>query len=155
MIAIAIGCTLLSGCTRSPATITGKVTYNSLPLKGGSVTFVSSEGRASNSAQIGEDGSYTLSIAAGKFKVTVDTSSLKPPSNAMKGASGNKGVPFKPLDANTPIPEGYTPSNPAEAAIAKNAKRYVPIPDKYADPEKSELTFEVTGGDQVINLELK
>ncbi|HUR52694.1 MAG TPA: hypothetical protein VMZ71_01090 [Gemmataceae bacterium] len=53
------------------------------------------------------------------------------------------------------MPEGYTPSNPADAASVQNAKRYVQIPEKYADPKNTDLTFTVGGGTQTFDIDLK
>ena len=53
------------------------------------------------------------------------------------------------------MPEGYKGSSPASGQAAANAKKYVPIPDKYADADKSELTFTFKGGSDTFDIELK
>jgi hypothetical protein len=53
------------------------------------------------------------------------------------------------------VPEGYKPSNPAEAAVARNAKRYVQIPESYAKPETTDLSYAFPGGDQTFDINLK
>lgn len=159
------GTVLLAGCSRPVGSITGKVTYMNKPLKGGSIAFVSTEGRQSFSTSIREDGTFTIDqITGGDYKVCVDTSFLQPPASSVgyKGSGGMsapaaaKGPPPKsapPPDAT--IPEGYKPSNPAEANAVANAKKYMQIPDKYKDADKTDLTYTVTGGPQTHNLELK
>lgn len=66
---------LLSGCSRPTGSITGTVSHNGKALKGGNVTFISTEGLVSDSGAIGDDGRYSVpQITSGKFKVCVDTS---------------------------------------------------------------------------------
>lgn len=164
---MALGLVTLAGCSRPVGTVKGKVTYMNKALKGGSVTFVSNEGRQSFSGNIEEDGSYTIANATGgDYKVCVDTSFLKPNTTGTGfGGSGGKGF-APPSAAKGPIkgggpppgadvPEGYKASNPAEAQNAANAKKYVEIPAKYKDASSTDLTYTVTGGEQTFNIELK
>ena len=145
----------LGGCSQSPGTISGKVTYQGKELKGGNVSFVSAENGPSFSAAIGEDGTYKAqNVRAGKYKLCVETASLKPPQGAINSGAGKKG-PNIELSPGTKLPEGYTPSSPGEARAVENLKRYVPIPDSYSKPETTDLTCTVTGGDQTQNIELK
>ena len=156
LVLFGIGCLAAAGCSRPTASVTGKVTFQNKALKGGNVTFVSTEGYPSNSGMIGEDGTYSIPhLLAGNYKVTVETASLKPPISGAKGGQTGGGIPFKALDPSTPVPEGYKPSNPAEAQAAKNSKRFIPIPDQYSSPEKTTLTYTVSAGSQEINLDLK
>lgn len=168
--ALLTGTLILAGCSRPVGSISGKVTYQNKPLKGGSITFVSNEGRKSVPATIGLDGTYKIdSIAAGTYKVCVDTSNLKPPTgggpSGYKGGSGGKG--FVPGGGNKPppgkggpppdavVPEGYKPSSPADGALAENAKRYMKIPDSYKDADKTDLSYTIAGGSQTFDIELK
>lgn len=160
------GCLLLAGCSRPTGTLSGKVTYMNKSLKGGTVTFVSAEGRQSYSADIKEDGTYfVMSITGGDYKVCVDTSHLKPPS-AAGGYTGSGGKSAPPAPAagdkkgaapppGAALPEGYTPSNPSEANAAANAKKYVQIPESYKDADKTDLKLTVTGGPQTFDIPLK
>jgi len=165
LVATITGLAFVVGCARPVGSITGKVTYKDKNLKGGNVTFVSTEGQPSRTAEIGDDGTYTIpTITAGTYKITVETDSLRPKSlppqaggasGAPPGPGGKTGGP--PPDA--PIPPGYTPSNLAEASLvtanAKNAKKYVKIPDDYKDSNKTDLGYTVVGGAQTHNIELK
>jgi hypothetical protein len=157
LLAIALATGALAGCARPVGSLSGKVTIMNKPLKGGFVTFVSTDGQPARSAQIGEDGTYTIpSITAGNYQIVVETASLAPRAAPM---SANRGTPKEgKLDEGTAVPAGYHPSNPGEASIANananNAKRYVPIPARYAKTETSNLTYEVVGGNQTYNLEL-
>lgn len=169
-VALLAGLCLAAGCSRPVGTVTGKVTYKDKTLKGGTVTFISTEGRESVSTAIAEDGTYSVPrIAAGEYKVCVDTSNLKPATEGTgpmvsPGMPGGKGAPpaakgpppkggGPPPDAA--VPEGYTASNPAVAAAAVTAKKYVPIPESYKDPAKTDLSFKADGGAQTNNIELK
>lgn len=150
---------LIAGCGRPVGTVSGKVTYQGKTLKGGSVTFVSTEGRQSFAAGIGEDGTYSVpNIRGGEYKVCVETDSQKPPPDVMIGPGMKmppvaKGKFGPPPDA--PVPEGYTPSDPASAAAALAAKRYVKIPDQYKDPNTTTLTYTFPGGNQTFDIDLK
>jgi len=159
---------VLVGCSRPVGSVSGSVSYNGKPLKGGSVTFVSQDGNTSRSADISETGTFSLDkLAAGDYKVCVDTSFLAPQSQSGLPAFGSgkmmppptqppvpKGAKTAPpKDAN--VPEGYAPSDPAAMASAQNAKKYVKIPDKYKDPATTDLRFEAKGGAETFPIELK
>jgi hypothetical protein len=128
------------GCGSQSATVSGKVSYNGKMLKGGNVTFVSTEGKPSASASIEENGTYTCKAPTGKVRISVETSSLKP---TMMGGAKKYSAP-----AGQTSP--YDTSGSTDAS-----KRYVEIPDNYADPDKSGLTLEVKGGSQTHDIELK
>ena len=126
LLIVLAGTVLLAGCSRPVGSVSGKVSYLTKPLKGGSVTFISTEGRPSASTTINEDGTYTVSnLQAGSYKICVDTSLLKPSADAggyPAGAKGDKGVKGAP-PPDAVLPEGYKPSNPAEAQAAARAPR--------------------------------
>lgn len=163
----------LVGCSRPVGSITGSVSHNGKPLKGGSVVFVSLDGNPSQSADITENGTYSLNqLTAGQYKVCVDTSYLAPQQSASGPMTPGKGgkmmmpptgtpSPLIPKDAKTAppkdanIPEGYTPSDPAAMQSAAKAKKYVKIPDKYKDPATTDLTYEAKGGAETFPIELK
>jgi hypothetical protein len=160
----------LVGCSRPVGTVSGSVSYNGKPLKGGSVTFVSQDGNTSRSADISETGTFSVDkLAAGEYKVCVDTSFLAPQNTSglpTMGSGGKMMVPppssptipkgaktAPPKDAN--VPEGYAPSDPAAMASANNDKKYVKIPEKYKDPATTDLRFEAKGGAETFPIELK
>jgi hypothetical protein len=137
---VALGAT---GCSdpRS-ATVSGKVSYKGTMLKGGNVTFLSTEGKGTASTQIGEDGNYTLEKApVGAVKICVETQSLNP--------KGRVRTPKYAPPPGMEAPGGYTPPDPT-----KDAKRYVPIPDKYAEADTTTLTYTVIKGPQTKDIEL-
>jgi len=119
------------GCGSRIATVSGKVLYNNKPLKGGRVTFVGSDGKPA-AAEINEDGTYTMDKAPlGEVKIAVETEWLR------RAANRPRNIPpgMKP--------GGFTPPDPAALA-----KRYVWIPEQYADPQKSGKTYTVKPGKQ-------
>jgi hypothetical protein len=129
-----------AGCGASASSVSGKVTYKGQLVKGGTVTFFGADNWTS-SCRIGEDGTYTiLKVPPGQVKITVETQTAKPNPMASR-------MPKPPKD--TPMPEGsmYTTQGQAD--------RDVPIPEQYADKERSGLTYEEKKGDkQVHNIEL-
>ncbi|HZT79782.1 MAG TPA: hypothetical protein VFA26_06160 [Gemmataceae bacterium] len=128
-----------AGCGKPTGTVSGKVYYKNTPLKGGHVTLVGSDGRTVTEA-IQEDGSYTLAKApVGAAKLAVETDSLK---GSRFGGGGKYPLPGED-------PKTYKPPDPKE-----NARRYVQIPAKYADPNSSGLTLNVTGGQQTHDIKL-
>jgi len=140
MLLVLLALIAMTGCSGGTATVTGTVKYNGQLLKGGNVTFVSTEGKPSKSASIQEDGTYTIvAVATGAVKVCVETESLNP---------GNRGDAPK-----------YSPppgqKNPYGKTKADTADLYQAIPESYSKPETTKLTYTVTGGKQTFPIELK
>ena len=134
----------LVGCGSSTGTVTGKVTFKDKVVKGGIVMFVA-EGKPSAQSQIGEDGSYSVKDApAGSVKICVDTSSMDP----SKASTAPKYAP--PKDAQAP--EGFGSGGPDRDEMKR---RYVEIPEKYADPKTTTLTTTVTGGTQTYDIKIE
>ncbi len=159
---------ILVGCSRAVGSVSGKVTFQGKALKGGNVSFQSTDGHANFAAGIKEDGTYEVpNIQAGSYKVSVETASLKPPAGPLGGKGSavvtkdvtgkvvtnaeSKGLP----PAGADIPEGYKGSSPATAQAAANLKKYVQIPDKYSDAEKSDITYTFKSGSDTFDIELK
>jgi hypothetical protein len=153
--ALFVGVLLLAttGCSSSsPGTITGKVTYNGQPVKGGSVSFISTEDHPSGSSAIAADGTYNIaSMPSGNVIITVDTESFNPKKNIRRTSVPKYGPP-----KDQKLPEGYNTSAGGGAMSAKEMEaRYVKIPEKYADQKSSGLNYTVTSGDQTHNIDLK
>lgn len=130
-------CTL--GCGSPIGTVTGKIYYKNVPLKGGNVTFVSSDKTKSLISPIAEDGSYRIEkVPIGIVKVLVETNSLAKKST---------------LRTSTP-PPGMKDGNKAAIDPKEMARRYVAIPLNYSDVEKSGLEYTVQGGSQTHDIKL-
>ncbi len=122
------------GCGKYTGEVSGKVIFKGKPLPGGIVTFIHPDGRIGQ-AQIQEDGSYTVSDApGGDVKVTV--------------------VTMKPLPGLPPMfaPKGL--GGAAKAETVYPAGKYVKIPEKWGDKEKSGLTLTVKRGNQPFDITL-
>lgn len=173
-------CLAVIGCGAGKGDVTGKVTFKGEPLKGGYVSFVSESGGPSFTGTINDDGTYLVpNVQAGKYKVCVDTESLKSSSGqggpgmtpGAKGPGGYAPTSYKPTGGTTdlakaaetgkikagPPPDAKMPEGAYRdgfTTMKENAAKYVPIPLKYAKPETTDITVEVKGG-QDFNIELK
>src|SRR5438045_4067984 len=49
----------------------GKVTFDGKPLPGGTVTFVTKDGKTSVPAKIAEDGTFKATVPTGSYRITV------------------------------------------------------------------------------------
>jgi hypothetical protein len=131
-----------AGCS-SHGSVSGKVSHKGQALGGGTVIFFS-QGKESATSTISPDGSYTIAkIPIGPVKIAVETSSAKPAS-APKGMMPPAGANVPPDAQNSPIYGGQRPAG----------GKYVPIPENYADPDKSNLTYTVKSGAQSYNIDL-
>jgi hypothetical protein len=116
--------------------VSGKVAYKGQPVTGGTVTFAAKEGKATVSAAIAADGTYSAEkVPVGEYNIGIETESVKP-----KAGPGGL-VP----------PKGGDKVPPAAA----DAPKYVKFPEKYADPRKSGLTFTVKKGKQTLDILLE
>ena len=130
----------LCGCGDSTSDVSGKVTYQGKPLKGGSITFVAQRGSVSGS--IKEDGSYSIAkVPTGDVKICVDTEALNP-------GKKSKAPKITP-PAGQSAPEG------TYGGGDDPTKKYMKIPEKYASPDTTDLTVKVESGKLEHNLELK
>jgi Carboxypeptidase regulatory-like domain len=135
------------------STVSGKVLYKGAPVKGGNVTFVSTEGKISKSTSINEDGTYQLTdVPVGTFKICVETESFRPQvARTMSKGPGTGGMP--PAYSAPPggsEQTGYKPPVPVDTSA-----RYVQIPPQYAKTETTDLTYTVKSGQQTHDIELK
>jgi hypothetical protein len=135
---------LLSGCgggSSSPgqgktAKLYGVVLFaDKTRVKVGQIVVVSEDGLQRAVGEIlRDDGVYVVEKApVGKVRIgitTPDPSTLLPPDPEAKP------VPGSPPDPNAPSKE-------ERAEMERRRKAYVPLPEKYADPRKSELSTTV------------
>jgi hypothetical protein len=149
-----IVCLLLgtAGCA-SKGTISGKVLYRGKPLPGGTVIFLPAVGTGAFSSPIQEDGSYSLTqVPPGEVKITVETESENP---APHKTSEDTTKARKYIESMRKKMEEEMPGEGRTPPRLPSKARYVPIPAKYKDPEKSGMTYTVTGGKQTLDIVLK
>ncbi len=157
-----------AGCS-SEGSISGKVIYQNKPLTGGIVLFTSPDGGSSTS-NIAEDGSYTIpKMPTGPVKIAVDTHSAQGPqapqgmgTKSKMGMSGKmpttKAPKAGPPGGMQPPKGADIPSAMSETPLYNTPPKRPPaekIPENYADPDASGLTYTVLKGPQVFNIELK
>jgi hypothetical protein len=134
-----------TGCAGGKkCTITGTVSYKGTPLKGGNITFVSTAGKLTVSGVIAEDGSYKLqNVPAGTVKICVETRSLLPPIGAMTDAGPMAGKMGAGKNPPTYAPPPGMNSDYKPPQIEDKSKRYVRIPDLYANEKTTKLDYTV------------
>jgi hypothetical protein len=142
---LACGC----GTTGSaPASVHGKVTYNGQPVKGGTVTFI---GSGTYQLPIDKDGNYAgRDLPIGDLVVTVETESAKPKENGQK----QRYVGGQGQDAMKGAETMQKMLKKGGQAVSQPRGEYVKIPRRYSNPKETPLKFNVTKGDQKIDLEL-
>jgi len=149
--------------------VKGKVTFGEKHVAG-TVRFVAEDG-ATGEGVIYSDGTYEVMEApVGKCKVAIITEHLKDkkggggptmgPGGGVPGMVGAPGARPGAGGGNKPPagavagapPKGL--ETPGDAGKVPNGK-YIPIPAKYEDPNKSELTFDVQRGEQTFEIPIK
>jgi len=125
------------GCAPPTASVSGTVTFKGQPLPSGTVLFHGADGRVEHSLIDGE-GKYTVVNAPlGQVRITVQAHAAAPPGLPSKG--------------------GKPPAAPAELATSGKETRdgkFVAIPPRYLDPDRSRLTCTVSAGPQTHTIEL-
>ncbi len=136
---------VLLGCGGKPTgDVSGKVVYQKKPVVSGSVVIVGSDNKP-RTGEIKPDGTYTvLAVPVGEAKIAVispDPNPDLPPPQEVKGKK-------KPLR-----PEG----TPVEAEKKKKdvADKWFPLPEKYADVDRSGLTVTIQEGPNDFPVTLK
>ena len=126
------------GCGSStPPSVNGTVNYNGIPVTGGIITFHFGGGKNQAFGSIDGSGKYVVSNAVtGPAKVTINTESIK--------NSGGPSLMAKMGAAKDAVP----------GAGEVVTMSYMKIPAKYADSEKTDLSYEVKSGPQVKNFDL-
>ncbi len=145
---VAVGCS-------SEGTVSGKVSYKGQPLKGGTIIFFPEKGTGNYQSVIGADGTYSVSklpIGPAKISVAVATSGVNPAVFQQRRGGVAKG-PEKGLKSRmTDEAKKELETEIKENAPKRGGGPYTgyssPLPEKYANPDSSGLTIEVTGGKQ-------
>jgi hypothetical protein len=96
-------------------------------------------------APIGPDGSYSIpKIPAGPVTIAVETRSARA-AKIPRGMMPPKGAEVPPEAQESGVYGGQ----------GRSGGKYTAIPDQYADPDTSNLTYTVTGGAQTHDIELQ
>jgi len=128
----------LTGCGESTGSVKGKVYLQDKLVTSGSIAFVAPNGKVAT-ANIQSDGSYELpkvSTGLAKISVTPAMEVKVPAGKKMDLAKMGGEAKAKVID---------------ETATGKG----MPIPAKYGDAQKSELTYEVKPGTQEYDIKLQ
>lgn len=142
-VAASLTCLILIGCGgEDVGSVTGKVTMDGQPLPNAIVTFVPEGGGRTGTGKTDANGEYKLVFAGGegatigKNKVAVTTAP--------------EAVEVAAMSSDSPE---YAQQAMGNASDYNTAKVTEPIPAKYN--KNTELTFEVTSGSNVYDIELK
>jgi hypothetical protein len=134
---------VLMGC-KSQGTVHGTVTYGNQKIRVGRVSVVVSNAQP-QSAIIKDDGTYEITgVPVGEGKVVVES---REPVNPTMGGGG-KTIESMPPEMREKM---GNPQKKYQDALAK----WIKIPDKYADQNKTPLNLEVKSGDNEFNINLQ
>jgi hypothetical protein len=124
----------LAGCGGSTGHVSGTVRFKGAPIPGGRVTFTSRDGGGvSGFAWVGVDGSYSIrGCPTGPVKITV---------LSMERSRGGNGFD--------------NPRGVVGARRSGQSRKLPAIPLRYADPRTTDLEYNVCGGNQTHDLDLK
>jgi hypothetical protein len=132
---------LTTGCGGGKGTISGTVSLDGTPLKGGTVMFTPADTKIPGvMAPIGQDGKYTATdVPAGDNTVAVQ--GIEPPKLPPQAVKGLKGK-MKPPGLGGGEEDHQTMTR-------------VFVPERYRSPKSSGLSVKVTGGAQTYDIPLK
>ncbi len=131
--------------------VSGRVTYGGKPVPIGIIIFHPERGRAV--AEEIEDGVYRAGkVPVGTVRVTVSTAFHRREYEAMKRLreEERKGVKRKPHPMKQPNTEGRERAEKEWPLL----KAMIDIPEKYADPKTSGLSFTIHPGSQELDIEI-
>jgi hypothetical protein len=152
--ALLLGC---AGCGPATGEVSGTVTYEGKPLKGGSVTFATTDGKNGQTSEIKEDGTYTVHrVLVGPAAITVETRSLLGAKGAMTPQGGRPGQgQGPPAGMRMTPPPGATPEGAVGNPMYQDrSAMYVEIPKRYQDADTSGLNYDVKRGPQNYDIKL-
>ena len=146
---LALALAACAGCGRGSGregvgSVWGTVYFRGEPLRGGTIHFVRSK-KDKTSLWIRANGTYSGEIPVGPARVAVETDSVK---------YTDRDTMFRKWQERNP---NLARKKQPKLDLPLSAPRmvYTQIPDRYCDPEKSGLTFEVQGGEQKQDFELE
>jgi hypothetical protein len=120
--------TAAAGCGQKAATISGKVTFQEVPITTGTIAFISQNGKV-----------FSGNIEEGKYTVT--------------GVEVGPDATVTVM-SHVPSPMMQPPTGPIAGVPNRKPLKYVPIPDRYGDPKRSGLSCQVMEGAQTCDFAL-
>jgi hypothetical protein len=165
------------GCSKT-GKVTGNVTYAGEKVTAGTITFHPEKAGAKGVTVDIVDGKYTApGVAAGSATVTVSTIESRKsfwaqeearkkggggvgPGGALPGTGGGQGggtakdLSKKMKDQKTPEMPGKDEIEAKQNAAWDAIKDMIDVPEKYADPKTSGMTFDIKTGSQEIDIDL-
>jgi hypothetical protein len=140
------------GCGGRRSEVSGTVTYRGKPLEIGTVTFLDDNKLVLGSGAIA-DGKYSIAkLPRGPVKIVVTTPPQVPANLRALSAPAGKTLPKgKQMEEEKHL-------SPEERKALPRGFRVPPhvvIPEKYANPDKSGLSYTVQPGSQEHNIELE
>jgi hypothetical protein len=131
-----VGLLAAAGCGGRTTDVSGTVTFKGKPVVYGTVVFFGPDG-LSKSGVLKPDGTYTVvGVPVGACKVAVSS----PPPQEVLIPSTKKGRGGRDEDDERIPPPPTISTDPAVT------KGWVPLPEKFGDPDKSGLTADVQPG---------
>lgn len=143
-VVVAVSFVLLVGCTSKRATLSGKVIYKGQPVNNVSLHLYPNSDNAKETPDVilpvSQEGTFsTTGIKPGEYKVVVETQQVDDMAMKMKNMKGPKAEEAKKI-----LEQNKSQSKPT-----------IDFPKKYQNILTSDLTCNITGGQQEIVLELK
>jgi len=155
---VLVTCFALLGCgggtgSGNSARVSGSLTYNGQPIKGGVMCFHDASGVV-YPAQLSPDGTYSANdIGTGEMVVTVDTESLNPARTGADAPKGRDAEARMAMDRKTSQRSDGPAGGNGPAASAPPVS-YTKIPAKYHNAKTSTYTVTLKSGRQVVNIDL-
>jgi hypothetical protein len=140
LMALILASLSVSGCGKSRGVISGTVKYQGKLVTSGTVVMIGPDEIPASSA-IGPDGRYNLEVMPGRVKVGVSSPSPDQTAAADRLTAVNLKRGAGPRVANTPPPAA--------------PPGWFPLPDKFADADKSGVTIDVNGPNDSQDIDLK
>jgi hypothetical protein len=134
--------------------VSGQVTYDGSPVPGGVVTFRPVDSQQNSvSAPLDEQGNYEAVLPVGEVKVSIDNRQLDPRTSPV--GNFRPDLPLSP-EIKEKLGRGKpAPAKPSESSEKKPSGKYVKIPPRYHDSEKSGIHFTVASGAQKFDIKLE
>jgi len=139
------------GCAGRRSEVSGTVTYQGKPLEIGTVTFLDNNKLVLGSGAI-SDGKYSIAkLPSGPVKIVVTTPPQIPANVRARSAPAGKTLPKGKQMAEE---KHLSPEELNALPRGGRLPPHVIIPEKYANPDESGLSYTVRPGNQEHNIEL-